>query len=342
MKQKNKIAIVLFLMLGAIAIWLIMRNNNSTIKQTLKDFAVKDTTSIDKVFLADKKGRSITLEKQSPGKWLVNGKYEARNDAVQTLIYTINKVEVKEPVSKKAHDNIVKKLAAEAVKCEIYSGGKLIKAYYVGSETQDMTGTYMILIDLNTMQTSAKPFVTYIPGFQGFLTTRYFTEEIGWRDRTVFNYIPPDIKSVRMETPGAPDKSFEVLNLGENLFDIKLLETGKSLKNIDTIAIKQYLSYFQNLNFESFEVEMSPQQMDSVKQTTPTNIITVTLQNGEKNEVKFYPRKPKNGVTEIDGKKIEFDPDRMNATMNNGKDFVFVQYFMFGKIMPSPDYFIKK
>lgn len=340
--KKNKIIIILFIVLGALTIWFIVNNNTSTIKQTLRDFAVKDTTIIDKIFLADKKGRSITLEKKSPGKWIVNGKYEARNDAVQTLIYTINKVEVKEPVSKKAQDNVVKKLAAEAVKCEVYSNEKLIKAYYVGSETQDMTGTYMILIDLNTMETSAKPFVTYIPGFQGFLTTRYFTEEIGWRDRTVFNYIPTEIKSVKMETPAAPDKSFEVFYLSENLFDIKLLSTGKSFNNIDTLSIKQYLSYFQNLNFESFEVDMTPQQMDSVKQTTPTNIITVTLNNGEKNQVKFYPRKPKHGVTEIDGKKIEFDPDRMNATMNDGKDFVFVQYFMFGKIMPSPDYFIKK
>jgi len=340
--KKNRIAIILVILLSSLSFWFIINNKKGTIKETLKEFAVKDTASINKIFLADKKGRSVTLEKNASGKWIVNGKYNARIDAVQTLLYTINKVDVKEPVSKKAHNNIVKKLAAEAVKCEIYSNDELIKAYYVGTETTEMTGTYMILIDLKTMQPSEKPFVTYIPGFEGYLTTRYFTEEIGWRDRTVFNYSGNEIKSVKMETPQYPEKGYEVLSLGENTFDVKLLSTGKSLPNIDTLAVKQYLSYFKNLNFESFEVEMSAQQMDSVKNSIPLNIISLTNNEGKVTQVKFFPRKPKNNATTVDGKAIQYDQDRMNAVMNDGKDFVFVQYFMFGKIMPSPEYFQKK
>ena len=163
---------------------------------------------------------------------MVNGLYDARPDVIQTLLYTIRKIDVKEPVGKKAQDNVVKRLAADAVKCEIYSKGELIKAYYVGSETQDLTGTYMILIDLKTMETSAKPFVTYIPGFEGFLTTRYFTEEIGWRDRTVFNYIPNEIKSVRMEVPNNPEYGYVVIALDNNLFDVKMI-ASVSILGID-------------------------------------------------------------------------------------------------------------
>lgn len=340
--KKNKIAIIAVVILGSLAFWFIITDKRGTIKETLRDFAVQDTASIDKIFLADKKGRTITLERKSPAKWIVNGKYDVRPDVIQTLLYTIRKVDIKEPVGKKAQNNVIKRLAATAVKCEIFSKGELIKAYYVGSETQDLTGTYMILIDLKTMEPSAKPFVTYIPGFEGYLTTRYFTEEIGWRDRTVFSYIPNEIKSVRMEVPHNPEYGYEVVALDKNLFDVKMVNTGKSISNIDTLAIKQYLSYFKQLNFESFEVEMTSQEMDSVKKSKPINIITVTNKEGKINQVKFFPRKPKQGHTEIDGKKIEFDQERMSAVLDNGQDFVFVQYYNFGKVMPPADYFQKK
>ncbi len=340
--KKNRAGIILVILLGSISFWFIINNKRSTNKDTLRDFAVKDTASIDKLFLADKKGRTITLEKKSLGKWILNGKYNPRMDVLETLLYTIQKVDVKEPVSKKAYNNVIKRLSSDAVKCEIYSKGELIKAYYVGSETQDLTGTYMLLIDLTTMEASAKPFVTYIPGFEGYLTTRYFTEEIGWRDRTVFSYTPSEIKSVRMEVPNNPEYGYEVLALDKNVFDLKMISTKKSLPNIDTLAIKQYLSYFQQLNFESFEVEMSPHEMDSVKNSTPINIITVTNKEGKINRVKFFSRKLKQGAIEIEGKKVEFDPERMSAVLDNGKDFVFVQYYTFGKVMPPSSYFQKK
>jgi hypothetical protein len=41
------------------------------------------------------------------------------------------------------------------------------------------------------------------------------------------------------------------------------------------------------------------------------------------------------------GKPLVFDPDRMDALLNNGKDFVIVQYYTFGKVMPPPDYFLR-
>ncbi len=122
--KKNRIAIVLVVLLGSLSFWFIINNKKGTIKETLRDFAVEDTASINKIFLADKNGHTITLERKSPGLWTVNGKYNARMDAVQTLLYTIKKIDIKEPIGKKAVDNVIKRLAAKAIKCEIYQYGE--------------------------------------------------------------------------------------------------------------------------------------------------------------------------------------------------------------------------
>ncbi len=340
--KKNRTAIILVIILSSIAFWLIINKRDGTIKETLRDFAVTDTASINKIFLADKNGNSITLERQAKGNWTVNGKYNVRPDALQTLLNTIKKIDVKEPIGKNAQDNVIKRLAAKAVKCEIYQNNKLAKAYYIGTETPDQTGTYMILIDLETMKPSAKAFITYIPGFQGYLTTRYFVEERGWRDRTVFQYIPNEIVSVKVEAPSNPEYNYELSVKGNNDYQVKMLSNNQLLNNLDILNVKQYLSYFQQLNFESFEVDLKPYQIDSVLKQRPLNILTVTDIKGNKNQVRFYPRKNFKRTEGNDGKPLPFDPERMDAVLDNGKDFVMVQFYVFGKVLPAADYFQKK
>ncbi|MGB3947963.1 MAG: DUF4340 domain-containing protein [Bacteroidia bacterium] len=340
--KKNKSLFILFILLASVAAWFIITKSKGTIKPTLRDFAVQDTASINKIFLADKNGNTIMLERNERGVWRLNEKFNARPDAIKTLLTTIKKIDVKEPVGKNAQDNVIKNLASKAVRCEIYQNNELTKAYYVGAETADQTGTYMILIDLETMAPSAKAFVTYIPGFEGYLTTRYFTDERNWRDRTVFSYLPSEIKSVKMESPEHPEQSYEVLALGGNSFQVKMLANNKPVNEIDTLAIKQYLSYFKQLNFESFEVELKQNQIDSILKTKPINILTVTDASGKVNKASFYTRPNLKKILDGNEKPLPFDPVRMDAQINDGKDFVMLQYFIFGKVLPPIDYFLKK
>lgn len=341
--KRNRIAIILVIILGALSFWFIINNKKGTIKETLRDFAVADTAAVDKIFLADKQGNAVTLERNKDNSgWTVNGKYQARTDAMQTLLTTIKKIDIKEPVGKKAQDNIVKQLAADAVRCEIYSKGELVKAYYVGSQTQEMTGTYMILMDPETMKPSARPFITYIPGFEGYLTTRYFTQEKLWRDRTVMKYVPTDIKSVKLEVPDKPELGYELKVNGNNDYAVTML-SGKKVENIDPMAVKQYLSYFQQVNFESLDMGMTQAEIDSTLKSTPINILTVTDTKGKTNRIKFFARKPKKEEKyDSEGKPVKFDLDRMNALLENTNDFALVQYYIFGKMMPPAEYFVKK
>ncbi len=336
--KRNRIAIVLVVLMGSISLWFILHNGNTTLKKGLRNFALEDTTHITKLFLADKNNNTITLEKQRPGIWRLNGKFYARNDAVNMVLGTMKIMEVKSPVGKNGREGVLKSLATGGVKVEAYEGDKLVKLFYVGSETPDFMGTYMLLADPETQQNSIFPYVVYIPGFDGFLTPRFFTGENEWRDRTIFHYIPPEIKSIKVEFPPKPENGFEITNLPGSRFEVRSSVDNLPLQHIDTMSVMQYVSYFQNIQYELIE-KLSKSFKDSVQASTPISKISVTDTKGQTNTIKVFYRNPGPKSIDATGKPAKYDPDRIFALINNGNDFVTIQFYVFGKLLEPIAYF---
>lgn len=344
--NRNTITLLIALALGGLTFWLVSRNGSGTIKPELKNFAVSDTASITKIFLVDKSNKQVTLTRESDGRWKVDGKYYARPDAIKTLLNTIHDVSVREPVGVKARENVIKALAVGATKCEIYAGDKLIRQYYVGSETADMMGTYMLLSDVSDPDepmNSSEPFIMEIKGFNGYLTTRYFTNSSEWRDRTAFHYFVPDIHTIAVKHTGKPEASFSITqSTGKNVFKLETL-TGQPIP-FDTLAVKQYISYYGNIGFENFANDLPKTFIDSIIASPPIHVITVTDGANKKNEIRMFLKK-NNGFDPDDttaDKPPYFDQDKMYAQIVNTGDFVIVQYYVFGKLLPTPDYFLPR
>jgi hypothetical protein len=333
--KKNRTSLIVFLLLAIAAIVLIMTNRKSTIKDALKDFAVKDTATITKIFMADKTPSQVTLTKQAAGQWTVNGKFAARNDAINTLLETIDLIDVRAPVAKSAYNTVVKNLSSSGMKVEIYSKDKLLKTYYVGGPTQDNLGTFMML------ENSSTPFVLYIPGFNGYLSTRYFTEEGLWRDRTIFNYYPDEIANIYVEYPTREKKN-------SYMIDAKTFTATsgdpKEKPIVDTVKVSTIVGLFKHINFEGFADGVPLKIKDSILATNPLAIITVTDKKGNKDMIKAYlkmlNRKDSSIVDDL-GNPMKYDIDRMFALINNGRDFVVIQHYIFDAIMVSFDYFKK-
>ncbi|HET6990834.1 MAG TPA: hypothetical protein VFJ43_05895, partial [Bacteroidia bacterium] len=338
--NRNRITLLIAILLGALTFWLISRQGKSTIRAELRDFAVSDTGSVSKIFLVDKANKQVTLTRETDGRWKVDGKYYARPDAIKNLLITMHDVSVREPVGIKAQENVIKQLATGATKCEIYIGDKLIKQYYVGGETSDMMGTYMLLSDVSDpddIVNSSEPFIMEIKGFNGYLTTRYFTSESEWRDRTVFHYFVPDIHTITVEHAGDPANSFTITqSAGKNIFTLQTM-TGEKLP-FDTIAVKQFVSYFGNIGFENFADKLPKEKIDSILHSSPAHIITVTDGANHKTEVKMFLKKNDGSAPEDSTAAMPplYDPDRMYAQIVNTGDFVIVQYYVFGKLLETP------
>lgn len=207
MKKTSSLIIALLVLLVGISIYIYRSKSGlTTVDEEDRNFRYKDTAEITRIFLADKDGNKSDLKRTKKG-WVVNDKYNCRSDAILNLLEVIKLVEVKMPVAKNARENVIKYMSAQSIKVEIYSGEELVKQYYVGHETEDSEGSYMLLSDPETGKNFKDPYVCFIPGFKGFLMPRFITNENEWRDRLVMNYIPPQIKQIKVQLFNAPADS---------------------------------------------------------------------------------------------------------------------------------------
>jgi hypothetical protein len=331
--KKNRTSLIVTLILVIVAVYfLFFKDSFSTLGQKGNDFAVQDTASITKIFLADKNNRNATLTRVGPGKWLINGKYEARSDAIGSLLYTIKMVTVRDVIDPNGIQNVVNGLSSGGIKVEVYKGDERIKLYYVGGPTADNLGTFMLLANPKTGENYKQPYIVYIPGFDGYLTPRFIIPEEDWRDRTIWQYYPYALRSVSITYPQS-DSGFQINIIGKNKFDLKN-SAGQAL-SFDTIALKQYLTYYQSV---SWNVTVETPKKDSILTSTPMAIIEVKDTTGKTTEVKLFNKKATSEIIQKYGKDFKYDPDQMFALVNN-KDFVLAEYYVFGKMLQKFTYF---
>lgn len=291
--------------------------------KVLRDFAVNDTASINKIFLADKQNNTILLERKNDH-WTVNGDNIARRDFVDVLLETIKDVEVAAPVPKSKLDYVLRSISTNSTKVEIYQDNTLVKTYYVGGVTPDNKGTYMIL------EGSSAPFEMHIPGFTGFLSTRYITDLFEWKDRILFKYSASDIKSVSLVFPADPENSFMAVNNGNNSYSLISLETGKPITEADPMMIKEFISRYKFVGFESFlNGTTEYQKLDSILKSPEMCIYTVEDRSGTKKTLKTFSRPNFKNVYDDEGNFYNNDVDRFYGVINNDKDLVLLQYINF-------------
>lgn len=338
--KRNSIILIAVLLLGTATVYLVMNSGKGSVSRELRDFAYTDTASVDKIFLADKTGKQITLVRNENNTWTLNDQFTARQDAVTGLLRVVKNLSVREPVGLKARENVIKNLITGSVKCELYSNGELVRLFYVGSETPDMLGTYMLLADPETGENSSEPFIMEVKGQNGYLTPYFSPDYKEWRDKTVFQFYVPDIRSVKVEHAGDADHSFIVTQSPNMQYGLQSI-TGQPL-SFDTAQVRQYISYYIRLGFVEFANDFP--KKDSVLASNPEHIITVQDATGKKNVVKLF-LKSGNGVLDRDTlnpNAPRYDVDNMYASVNDGKDFVIVQYYVFGKLLQTPEYFQRK
>jgi len=322
--KKNIIGLVVLLLLAATSYYVYQQRGTGTIKPDLHNFAVKDTASVTKIFLADKSGNTILLERQQNKSWTVNKNHKARKDAVDVLLATIKRVEMKAPVSKAAHDNIVRLLAGKSIKVEIYQNDKKTKTYYVGDATKDHLGTNML------MEGSATPFTCHIPGFYGYLTARYFTRAKEWRDTEIFNYRLPQIAEIKVEFHQTPERSFRITHSKDRVVQLfRLFPSEEKVERMDTVFVKRYMTNYRNIRYEGIQPYQTA-RVDSIVKSPKYFTITVTNPQGEISTVTSY-RIPSDPNALVQNREdTDWDPDRMHATINGDEsEIMLIQYFSF-------------
>ena len=348
MKKNNRITIIIAAILVVIAGVLIWNNRYlSTLQGESSDFQVWDTASVTKVYLADRKERESLLERQEQG-WTLNGTYTAHPKQVQYLLTTLYKIRVKMPVSVASHDNIVKQLASQSTKVEVYQmvprinlfdkiklfyHEKRTKVFYVGDATMDSSGTFML------KEGADKAYIVYIPSFRGFITTRFTANPDDWRDHTIFHENMADIQSVEVDFNEDPEGSFRIDNIGKHQYKLTRLCDNQDLP-YDTLKVINLMSSFSDLRFEALFTNTLPQErIDSITSSPFLHYIVVTDKDGNKQDMRTFKKLVLNGVTDLSGEIGDVDRDRMYALVNEGQDFVLIQNYVFDKVLHDVRYY---
>ncbi len=350
--KKNRIIIIVTIVLLLIAIILIFSRTKSTLRGDISDFAIEDTSKVTRIFLADKDGNEVTLERKNDAEWIINGKFDASIYKVNSLLKTMNDLKVRAPVPLSAHNTVVRRLASASVKVEIYqvkpwlnifnwiklfNKERLVKTYYVGGPSQDNLGTYML------MENSTKPYLVYIPRFRGFLTPRYSAKETDWRDHQIFDHEIDDIRTIELTFFKKPKESYKVYNIDNLHFDVIDQYKKDTLKDFDTLKLISFVTAFEDMKCEAILTKSLKQQfIDSVTSTRPVHRITVVDKKGDTTQLITYYKKGFSHLYQEDGAALEpFDLDRLYGLTRKTGDFVMLQYFVFDKVLRPLSYFTK-
>lgn len=334
--------ILIVLVLGGIAAWFALRPAPRSVNEIEGDFAVKELSDITRVSIEDHEKHHIELTKKD-GVWWVDDKYIAREDMIKQVLNVVTKVESLSPVPSNGHDHVIRELSAEYIKVNVYTGGsKPEKSYFVGGPTVDSRGTYMLL-DMGDKMAS-RPHIGYVPGYGGYVTPIFNTTREVWRTRIAFKYSPADIKSLKVEYPEKPENSFVINKVSADSFTVSPLdEKYRITEKNEQKYVQQYLNFYSAVHIEAFDNEYS--KKDSILRTTPACRFTIADEQGKVNEFTLYHmpinKRSKEWYDDY-GRELKYDSDRFFGTMNNGQDFVLVQYVVFGKLLRNyKDFYFK-
>ncbi|NQV01018.1 MAG: hypothetical protein HQ542_00085 [Bacteroidia bacterium] len=346
--KKNRIVLLVVLILAIVAIVLFFTQSDKTLQSSLSDFAVNDTATVTKIFMSDKNNNMVTLTRQSNGRWMVNDTYLASKFNLDMLLKTMLNLAVKEPVPQAAYNTVIREMAVNSVKVEVYQKvyridlfntirwfphEKLTKVYYVGGATQSTRGSYML------MEGSSTPIVIYLRGFRGFVSPRFTPMVNAWRDYTIFKKEIPQIASVQVEIPIKDSESFVITNNQNFSVSLYSYPDMQPIPGFDTLAALNFLTGFRNLNFEGILSDMDSIQKDSILSSTPFTIITLKDTAGVSKTIKAF-FKEGYGEEDMNGNIIKYDLDRFYALVNDGEDFVLVQYFAFDRVLRPRSFFV--
>lgn len=340
--RKTIVYLVILAILG-VGVWYVLFRNtdNNVFGASEAGFTIPDTASIGKIYLARTDGTGVTIEREGDSNhWKVNKQYDVLKSTLKSLMSAMAKQVADYPVPESEHNDVIKKIAGNGVKVEVYNrDGKKMRVYYVGSEVHNFLGTYML------MEGAKRPYVVNIPGFDGYLTPRYTTELRDWRDRSVFDFAADQIRSVTIKYDETPLNDFTLSQDDKGKVSVKLDSNLTNLKELNEDRATKYLSFFQNVNCVGYV--NGAEGMDSIIRSVPRRCtVDVLAKDGTLKHIDVYwhiiDRRSKNMLTPMKNFRNEFDSDRFYAIMNNGKDTAVIQRFIFDKIFRNGYEFYEK
>lgn len=327
---KVKISYILIAVVVIVALGYFLSNSDGTLKKRNSDFAVVDVDKITEIKIFSN-ANELMLKKEF-NSWKVNNKYQVKDNNIENLLAVINRISLLSPVSKVEREQVATILKSDGSLVEIRKGNRVLKRFYVSKPAMNKNRTYMM------MEKSEEPYIVHIPSSKELVASWFVINENYWRDKTIFNYKPQEIKSIAIEYPSQNEKSFRLINYNDGTFTLQSVAESEFIENFDVEKVARYFTYYQGIVFENVLSDFSNNYIDSVKISTPQLIISVESVNGNKNSLKIF-RKPAEKELDEFGQKAKYDYNRAYAVFNESSELILIQYYIFDPLFKEIDYF---
>lgn len=357
--KKNHIYYILVAVLAVVCLVFVLFKTNvirSSNNPKADMFAVKDTASISKIFIANMTNDHVLLTRKD-GNWYVQDSILAMTAKVNDLLATISNVSLQQVIAKTAQSNINRMMTVNAVKVEIYQTApkfkifginfftkeRKVKTYYMGPATMDNMANFAILDGFD------EPCIVHIPGFRGFLTPFYSFNETDWYNCDLFTTKITRIKSLHVEDYEKPEESFYIEKAGArffNLFD----GNHQIINDYDTVKLLDMLAEYRDLNYELFITDLSTEARDSIIKFNQFKTITLVDVNGKKTRLDMYRKLTPDAmyldaILDLEDNSLDnlpYNRDKFYAVLNgNTKNLVQCQYYHFDRQVQPLSYFLK-
>ncbi|MCE2495550.1 MAG: DUF4340 domain-containing protein [Flavobacteriales bacterium] len=332
MKNRIWLYVVLIALLGGLVLWMAYFQNENTTRPQLYNFTVEDTSAVYRIVIKDKRPMETVLTRTADG-WMVNGEHHVRPDAMEVLLETLKRQEMRSFAPEMAKERVMNQMSSRGVEVIVESNGESVKHFYVGGNAPDLLGTYMMI------DGSDGPYLVHIPGFNGFLNTRYFADPALWRDRSIVGVSPERIESVSIQYHREPEMGFRVEQPEVGVVKVVTMP-GEQAMSFDSTAALGYLQEFRRIYFEGLITEDDRiwEKKDSILNSEPVFTLRVDGEGGRDTELVAYYKSAPPGTTNSDGNPRAYDLDRFYALLN-GKDFILIQNYALRKILRDRSYF---
>ncbi len=299
----------------------------------LIEFAVKDTSSVDKIIISDAYSNTIELVR-SEKKWTDASGECVTQENVHFILDALKNIEFKAYLAKEAQANFNKKLVTQHTKVEIFQNGEWVKTWYIGPPSQDHYGQIMLL-DSKEAGKSDIPVMMSIRGVKGIIEPRFFADKRSWKCTNIFAVPLDKISKVDVKIMTDPRLSFSVTKVGSIL---SVFQAGKKLENADNSMTFRYLQNYKKIHYDLANFELSKRQVDSVKHTKPFSTISLYETTGKKTHLRLFTLKSNETSKNEYGEVLNIDLNKFWCELPNG-ELVKCQYFVFDPLLKGHLYF---
>jgi hypothetical protein len=306
------------ILIAILTVVVIVRGRTSFSKDETS-FAAIPQKEITRIEFSGRNG-TLTLEKKDT--WFVNGKNEARRSGIAFIERILTEIKIKSPVSPDLFEKEITSGKIDPVKVRVYENNKLLRSFLVYKTGSNIYGNIM------KMRERSKPFIVYLPGFEGDIGSGFNMNELFWLPYTIFNLLPSEISTVNFENLRDLSSSFNI-RCSNDVFTLS--DGNNNLSGWDTTRVRRYLSYFTLIPFEKWALELSQPESDSIQSTPPLCRIGVKKTDGTAITLTLWEK-----IIPETGSK---DSDRLWGKTGSGSNLFVMRYFDIDPLLKKKSYF---